>query len=128
MSQYIMHDNNTTLGTRIRLLRKAAGLTQKKMAEKLGVTFQQLQKYEKGKNNISVNRLFQVADVLNIGVESILGSNMNNGSNQTVNKLTKYTVDDSNLQYLTQIAKYLSKIQSVALKDMILSFVKMTAK
>ena len=49
--------------------RKMLGLSQEKLGDKLGITFQQIQKYEKGTNRISASRLQQVARALSVPVE-----------------------------------------------------------
>jgi transcriptional regulator with XRE-family HTH domain len=53
------------LGRRLRAMRKAAGLSQEEVAEKIGLTFQQIQKYEWGTNRLSVARMIQIAAALN---------------------------------------------------------------
>ena len=52
------------VGKRIRLKRKLAGLTQSGLAAKIGITFQQVQKYEKGENRVSSSMLYQIAQAL----------------------------------------------------------------
>jgi transcriptional regulator with XRE-family HTH domain len=52
----------------IRIQRLAKGLSQTELAEKLGVTFQQVQKYEKGVNRVGCGRLFQIARILGVHV------------------------------------------------------------
>ncbi|MFC3074958.1 helix-turn-helix domain-containing protein [Shinella pollutisoli] len=54
------------VGGRIRLRRKLIGLSQEKLAERIGVTFQQVQKYEKGTNRVGASRLQSIAGVLNV--------------------------------------------------------------
>lgn len=49
------------IGTRMRLLRELSGQTQSELADKLGVSFQQVQKYEKGKTRISAGRLLDIS-------------------------------------------------------------------
>ena len=56
------------VGSRLRLRRKVLNLSQEKLAERLGITFQQVQKYEKGTNRIGASRLYQVARVLEVPV------------------------------------------------------------
>lgn len=51
-------------------LRIAQGLTQQEMANEIGVTFQQYQKYEKGKNRISTGKLFVIANAYNLPVNA----------------------------------------------------------
>lgn len=54
------------VGQRLRWRRRELKLTQEQLGEKLGLTFQQVQKYEKGVNRISAGRLFEMAQVLGI--------------------------------------------------------------
>lgn len=56
------------VGNRLRLGRKILSVTQEKLAENLGVTFQQVQKYERGLNRISASRLHQAAQILDVPV------------------------------------------------------------
>ena len=60
------------VGERIRLYRSMVGMSQQKLAENLGVTFQQLQKYERGENRIGAGRLLTVATVLDIPITFLL--------------------------------------------------------
>lgn len=52
------------VGQRVRSRRLEIGMSQEKLAELLGVTFQQVQKYEKGVNRIAVSRLWDIAEAL----------------------------------------------------------------
>jgi len=56
------------VGTRVRLRRQVLKLSQEKLGEKLGVTFQQVQKYERGANRIGASRLWKMAEVLDVPV------------------------------------------------------------
>ena len=58
------------VGRRVRLERLKAGLSQTALAEQIGVTFQQVQKYEKGTNRVAPGRLSQIARILNVPVSS----------------------------------------------------------
>jgi transcriptional regulator with XRE-family HTH domain len=53
------------LGRKLRLARMGAGLSQQALADRLGITFQQVQKYEKGANRIAASRLVSIAGALN---------------------------------------------------------------
>jgi transcriptional regulator with XRE-family HTH domain len=55
---------NRKIGQKIKSLRKSWGLSQIELAEKIGISFQQIQKYEKGATRISVMRLHQIAEIL----------------------------------------------------------------
>lgn len=56
------------VGARLRLRRTLLGLSQEKLGEAVGITFQQLQKYERGSNRISASRLFNLSQVLGVPV------------------------------------------------------------
>jgi len=56
------------VGSRVRMQRMLAGISQEKLGEALGLTFQQVQKYEKGTNRISASRLQQIAKMLGVPV------------------------------------------------------------
>lgn len=56
------------VGSRIRLQRKVKGMTQQALAAALGITFQQVQKYEKGSNRVGASRLSDIAQALEVPV------------------------------------------------------------
>jgi transcriptional regulator with XRE-family HTH domain len=57
------------VGSRVRMRRILNGMSQESLGEALGVTFQQVQKYEKGTNRIGASRLHQIASVLGVPIE-----------------------------------------------------------
>lgn len=57
------------VGARVRLRRMLLGMSQEKLGEHLGLTFQQVQKYEKGVNRVGASRLFELARVLGVPVQ-----------------------------------------------------------
>ena len=59
---------NKHLGNKLKLRRLALGLTQTKVAKAINVTFQQIQKYEKGTNGVSSNRLLQLSNYLKVSI------------------------------------------------------------
>lgn len=70
------------VGSRVRLRRAILGLSQEKLADELGVTFQQIQKYERGLNRISASRLWNLACVLGVSVNFFF-ENMEEENNGT---------------------------------------------
>jgi transcriptional regulator with XRE-family HTH domain len=56
------------IGTRVRTRRMVIGMSQEKLGDMLGLTFQQVQKYEKGTNRISVSRMIEIAKVLGVDI------------------------------------------------------------
>ena len=56
------------VGSRIRMRRNILGMSQEKLGESLGITFQQIQKYEKGTNRVGASRLQAIASILDVPV------------------------------------------------------------
>lgn len=56
------------VGSRVRLKRMMLGMSQEKLGDQLGITFQQIQKYEKGSNRIGASRLQHIARIFNVPV------------------------------------------------------------
>ena len=103
-----MEENfNIHLGKKLRMRRLSLGLTQTKVAQAINVTFQQIQKYEKGTNGVSSNRLMQLSQFLKVPIiyffedfkefKDISSDEMNN--------------DDLNYSFLTKTFSSLSKTQ-----------------
>ena len=57
------------VGSRIRLRRMMIAMSQEKLGERLGLTFQQVQKYEKGANRVGASRLYAISNILEVPVE-----------------------------------------------------------
>ncbi|KZX98727.1 MULTISPECIES: helix-turn-helix domain-containing protein [unclassified Sulfitobacter] len=62
------HKVDVHVGKRIRQRRWLTGMTQQKLAELVGIKFQQIQKYETGANRVSASRLWDIADALSVPV------------------------------------------------------------
>jgi transcriptional regulator with XRE-family HTH domain len=69
------------VGSRVRMRRVLVGISQEKLGESLGLTFQQVQKYEKGTNRIGASRLQQISRILGVPVEYFF-----DGAPQTVER------------------------------------------
>nr|WP_304363747.1 helix-turn-helix domain-containing protein [Jiella sp. LLJ827] len=59
---------DTHVGSRVRLRRTMLGMSQEKLGDSLGITFQQVQKYEKGSNRIGASRLQHISEILGVPV------------------------------------------------------------
>lgn len=68
MSGRAPHADDVAVGRRVRIRRNMLGMSQETLASKMGLSFQQIQKYEKGTNRIGASRMKQIAKVLNIHV------------------------------------------------------------
>ena len=71
-------------GKKIRLLRVERGMSQEALADKLGLSFQQVQKYEKGTNRVGASRLQQVAKALDVPVTVFYGGDKNSREFETL--------------------------------------------
>ena len=65
---YMEENFNIHLGKKLRMRRLSLGLTQTKVAQAINVTFQQIQKYEKGTNGVSSSRLMQLSSFLTVPI------------------------------------------------------------
>jgi transcriptional regulator with XRE-family HTH domain len=63
-----VRDIDAQIGHRIREARHAQSMSQTLLADRVGITFQQVQKYEKGSNRVSAGRLFDIAKVLGMPI------------------------------------------------------------
>jgi len=63
------HPIDVHVGGRVRLRRTMLGMSQDKLADSLGLTFQQIQKYEKGVNRIGASRVFEISRVLGVPIQ-----------------------------------------------------------
>ena len=116
-----MEENfNRHLGNKLKLRRLALGLTQTKVAKAINVTFQQIQKYEKGTNGVSSNRLMQLSQFLKVPIiyffedyKDFKNENLSDSMNE-----------DLNYSFLSRTFSSLSKIQ----KEKILQILNNTSK
>jgi transcriptional regulator with XRE-family HTH domain len=69
------------VGSRVRMRRLMLEMSQEKLGEALGLTFQQVQKYEKGTNRIGASRLQQIADILHVSVAFLFEGAPSSSSN-----------------------------------------------
>lgn len=75
-------EHDKRVGEMLRERRIDLGLSQQKLAEKIGVTFQQVQKYERGVNRVSASRLQQLSSALQVSVSYFFGND--NGAGITI--------------------------------------------
>jgi transcriptional regulator with XRE-family HTH domain len=75
---------DTHVGSRVRLRRMLLGMSQERLGESMGLTFQQVQKYEKGVNRIGASRLFQISKILDVPVQFFFEEAPNIGGDGSV--------------------------------------------
>jgi transcriptional regulator with XRE-family HTH domain len=77
---------DSLVGARIRLLRKRRKMSQEQLGKAIGVTFQQIQKYENGKNRVGASRLHRVAIALDVPITELFDGSGEPGSKLKVTK------------------------------------------
>jgi transcriptional regulator with XRE-family HTH domain len=100
---------NIHLGKKLRLRRLSLGLTQTKVAHAINVTFQQIQKYEKGTNGVSSNRLMQLSQFLKVPITYFYEEYKDYKDLTNTND----TTEDLNYSFLTKTFSKLSKDEKV---------------
>ena len=101
---------NRHLGAKLRMRRLSLGLTQTKVAQAINVTFQQIQKYEKGTNGISSLRIMQLSNFLKVPVVFFFEDfPLYQGSSQ--NSLENEKSEDLNYSFLAKLFSNLSEDQ-----------------
>ena len=101
---------NRHLGSKLRMRRLSLGLTQTKVAQAINVTFQQIQKYEKGTNGISSLRIMQLANFLKVPVVFFFEDfHLYQGSRESGDQGEK--VEDLNYSYLVKLFSNLTEDQ-----------------
>jgi len=98
---------NRHLGAKLRMRRLSLGLTQTKVAQAINVTFQQIQKYEKGTNGISSLRIMQLANFLKVPIVFFFEDLPTYGEES----LESDKIVDLNYSFLAKLFSTLSEVQ-----------------
>ena len=104
------------IGHKIKLSRKSLGLTQDQLARCLGLTFQQIQKYESGVNNVSICNLYKLSKILKVNVNYFINNNIINKDNT-----------DIETKELAKVVEYYNKIKNREMKNIALQLIKKLA-
>ncbi|MFD2652436.1 helix-turn-helix domain-containing protein [Brucella rhizosphaerae] len=119
------------VGSRIRLRRNMLGLSQEKLGESLGITFQQIQKYEKGTNRVGASRLQAISSILTVPVsfffEDAPGSNPTSQAGFAEDNEATYVVDFLNSNEGVQLTRAFTKIADPKVRRKIIDLVKSLA-
>lgn len=82
-------DEDIRIGANLRRIRKASGMSQEKLGEALGVTFQQVQKYEKGTNRIAISTGLKMCAALGIQITDLTGTSENTPALKVLDGMAK---------------------------------------
>jgi transcriptional regulator with XRE-family HTH domain len=119
------------VGSRIRLRRNMLGMSQEKLGENLGITFQQIQKYEKGTNRVGASRLQAIASILSVPVafffEDAPGRENGNASGLAEDSSTNYVVDFLNSPEGLQLNRAFVRIADGKVRRKVVDLVKALA-
>ena len=100
-------EEDKNIGNRLRILRKEMGVSQMELADVLGITFQQVQKYERGLNRISASRLFKFVRHYNLDMSAFDVKMMDDETSLFLNKYK--SLDKDKQELLMDFIKTLSK-------------------
>lgn len=114
MKKRMPHEDDIVVGANIRKLRLARSMSQEKLAEALGLTFQQVQKYEKGVNRVSGSRILQISRVLDYSLEHIFAG-AEAGTNTPPPNFSKQAV---------QVAQYFDLLNEPAKRNAVLALIR----
>ena len=119
------------VGSRIRLRRTMLGVSQEKLGESLGITFQQIQKYEKGTNRVGASRLQNISAILNVPVsfffEDAPGAEPASASGSAEASSSNYVVDFLSSSEGLQLNRAFVKINDPKVRRRIVDLVKALA-
>ncbi len=91
------------IGQRIKIQRRAKGLSQDALGDQLGISFQQVQKYEQGVNRVGAARLKQISRILEVSTDDLLGGNAVETSGD-VSEILAFMVQPHGVRLARQIA------------------------
>jgi transcriptional regulator with XRE-family HTH domain len=118
------------VGSRIRLRRTMLGMSQEKLGESLGITFQQIQKYEKGTNRVGASRLQNISSILNVPVSFFFEDapgEQSGSSGVTEASSSNYVVDFLSSSEGLQLNRAFVKISDPKVRRRIVDLVKALA-
>ena len=125
------HPIDVHVGSRVRLRRLMLGMSQDKLGEALGLTFQQVQKYEKGINRIGASRVFQLSEVLSVPIQFFYDDFERIG--EPAPGLAEADPGDGFMDLLSspegvQLCRYFSEIKDPKVKKKVLELVRSIAE
>ncbi len=125
------HPIDVHVGARVKLRRTLLGMSQDKLGEALGLTFQQIQKYEKGINRIGASRVFEIARILDVPIQYLFDDFEPGGS--ALSGFGEGNGDASFMDLLNtpdgvQLCRYYAEIDDPRVKKRVLDLVKALAE
>jgi transcriptional regulator with XRE-family HTH domain len=112
-----VQDTDIAIGERIKSRRNQIDMSQEELGHALKVSFQQIQKYEKGINRISSGRLLQLAEALQCGVTDLIGDSGNGSMKST--PFSRYAASKEGVAIINAMAK----IPNLAVRRQVINLV-----
>jgi transcriptional regulator with XRE-family HTH domain len=116
------------VGSRIRMRRKILGLSQEKLGEKLGITFQQIQKYEKGTNRVGASRLQAMSGALDVPVSYFFPDSEVGQSGGMQEEGAAFMMDFMSTSEGLELSRAFTKIRNPKLRRKVLELVRAMAE
>lgn len=125
------HPVDAHVGGRVRLRRMVIGMSQDKLGELLGLTFQQVQKYEKGVNRIGASRIFELSRILDVPIHYFF-EDFDGATNQSYG-FAEAKGDDNVMQLLrspegVELCRFFSEIKDPKVRKRVLDLVRTLAE
>lgn len=120
------------VGGRIRLRRMMNGLSQERLGEQMGLTFQQIQKYEKGANRVGASRLFQLSQALEVPVSYFFDDLESDSASEKSSGFAESKSQDFVLEFLNsreglELNRSFVKIQDPQVRRRVIDLIKSMA-
>lgn len=114
------------VGSRVRLRRTVLGMSQERLAEQLGITFQQVQKYENASNRIGASRLYAISNILSVPVSYLYDGYQADASavSEEISEFDRHM----NSKESIELVKSYYKVQDEKVRKKLLELVKSMAK
>ncbi len=124
------HPVDTHVGSRVKLRRMILGMSQDSLGKSLGLTFQQVQKYEKGVNRIGASRLFELSDLLEVPIQYFYDGY---GDADSANGFAEPDVAEAFMELVNSpdgvhLCRYFAEIKDPQVKKRVLDLVKSIAE
>jgi transcriptional regulator with XRE-family HTH domain len=114
------------IGSRVKTRRSFLGISQEKLGNYLGITFQQIQKYEKGANRISASALHRIADILSVDL-SYFFEGYNGAPSVSEENAIVYELDQTKKKETAELLRSYYKIENPAIRKKVCELVKSIA-
>lgn len=129
MNKKVPNPIDVHVGNRVRMRRMLIGMSQEKLGEALGLTFQQVQKYEKGANRVSASRLYQMAISLGVPIQFFFDDIPTTIQDTDLEGMAEGGAPDQLMDFLNssegfQLGRAFSTIQDSTVRKRVLDLVK----